>query len=64
MRKMLDTSGLCSQLKTWSSVHNYMQKHPSDTNVVDAFMETLDLPKEQQFEVEWPIGLMLMKKSE
>lgn len=66
MRKVMDFEGLRQQLRTWSSAHTYMEKHRPNKHVVDGFMESLeaDLPANGDITVEWPLGLLLMKKGQ
>ena len=64
MTKSMDFEGIRDQIKTWSSVHTYTEKHKSSRSIVDSFIESLepDLPKSGEFQVSWPLGLLLMKK--
>lgn len=64
MSKRMTRDGLMRSLKTWSSVHNYMEKHPSGENVIDSFYnEVVELlPTEEPFDVQWPVGMLLMQK--
>lgn len=66
MSKRMTREDLMNSLKTWSSVHNYMEKHPSSRNVIDLFHEEVKgiLPSQEPFTVQWPIGMLLMKKNE
>lgn len=64
MGKKMLREDLMKSLKTWSSVHNYMEKHPNSENVIDTFNKEIGdlLPKEEPFSVQWPIGMLLMRK--
>ena len=70
MRKTMSLQGLREQFKTWSSVHNYMQEHKEEKHVVDAFIDEklrkclgeAGKDENMEIEVQWPLGLMLMKK--
>jgi hypothetical protein len=66
----MSLQGLREQFKTWSSVHNYMQEHKEEKHVVDAFIDEklrkclgeAGKDENMEIEVQWPLGLMLMKK--
>jgi hypothetical protein len=64
MDKDWDLDTLKQGIKTWSSVHNYSEQHPSEPNIVDTFFEEIKtcLPDTKTFKVEWPVGLLLMQK--
>lgn len=63
MRKGMDLESLHAQLKTWSSVHTYNEKHKG-TCITEQVMKELrkEIPEKGEFKVEWPVGLLLMKK--
>jgi hypothetical protein len=65
MHKHMSKEDLINSLKTWSSVHNYTEKHANSENIVDSFYREIKnaLPSEEPFEVQWPIGMLLMKTS-
>lgn len=60
----MDVQGLRNQLKTWSSVHTYMEKHKPSVHAVDELVDGMReiLPQEGDFKVEWPSAVLLMKK--
>lgn len=70
MQKTMTLRGLREQFKTWSSVHTYMQKHSPEKHVVDDFVDgklgqclgDAEHNENAEYEVQWPLGLMLMKK--
>lgn len=66
MEKMMDLDDLAKQFGTWSSVHNYDQKHKGTRSIVEALMGELkeDLPRHTPFKCVWPLGLMVMKKKQ
>lgn len=64
MGKRMSKEDLVNSLKTWSSVHNYTEQHPDSENIIDSFYREVKdtLPSEEPLEVQWPIGMLLMKK--
>ena len=65
MIKDMDLEGIRNQVRTWSSVHTYMDKNKPERNIADHFVDTLkpDLPEKGAFQAAWPLGLLLMKKA-
>ncbi|KAK9893318.1 S-adenosyl-L-methionine-dependent methyltransferase [Cystobasidium minutum MCA 4210] len=64
MGRSMTREDLMKSLKTWSSVHNYMEKNPDSENVIDVFNREIDdlLPKQEPFAIQWPVGMLLMRK--
>lgn len=64
MSKQMSKGDLVENLKTWSSVHNYMEKNPASENIIDSFYRDIEqvLPSHEPFAVQWPVGMLLMKK--
>lgn len=64
MSKEMNKGDLVKSLKTWSSVHNYMEKQVASDNIIDTFFRELQdrLPSQEPFTVQWPVGMLLMKK--
>lgn len=67
MHKRLDVEGLRSQLRTWSSVHTYMEQHNPSIHIADECIQDLqqDLPTDGRLiDCSWPLGILLMKKAD
>lgn len=64
MDKKMFKTDLVNSLKTWSSVHNYMEKHTEQEHIIDSFYRKIEnlLPPYEPFTVQWPVGMLLMKK--
>lgn len=64
MTKSMNLDMLRGNLKTWSSVHTYMESHKEEKHIVDTFLGQSAplLPQTDYFKVCWPLGLMMFKK--
>ena len=79
LKKYLSWDSFQQYLRTWSSLHNYLAKHPNDKNaegkdIVDRFVEEVreegsKIPGadaeawKDGFAAEWPLALLLFRKA-
>ncbi|CAE6458204.1 unnamed protein product [Rhizoctonia solani] len=80
LKKYLTWDAFKSYLRTWSSLHDYLAKHPGDKDtegrdIVDRFVRNVyekgaELPNtdtnawKEGFIAEWPLALLLLKKAD